>query len=229
MSEELWVVAVVPAQPVQRGILKQSLSPFHPFQQAVVMLIPYQAHSRIPKLMKVLNNAFDHRIEFPGQFLYRLAPLVDFQTLGLPPNGRLRCTTHKRARHQYPVAIDLAHNGAKRKPQKAILSWIALLALATQIHDARFLRVQRQPTGCHAFPDARKHELRLSLGFAMYNDVISVALKRLLRMMQLHPPIKYCSFVNAMRRNLTLPPTEILSHIKKQTGRKSLLHLPVNG
>jgi hypothetical protein len=63
----------------------------------------------------------------------------------------------------------------------------------------------------------------------LYNDVISVALKRLLRMMLLHPPIKYCSFVNAMRRNLTLSPTEILSHIKKQTGRKSFQHLPVNG
>jgi hypothetical protein len=47
--------------------------------------------------------------------------------------------------------------------------------------------------------------------------------------MLLHPPIKYCSFVNAMRRNLTLSPTEILSHIKKQTGRKSFQHLPVNG
>ena len=54
-----------------------------------------------------------------------------------------------------------------------------------------FSRVQCQPAGRHAFPDLRKHELRLTFCFAVYNDVVGIAFKQLSRMMLLHPTIKY--------------------------------------
>ena len=82
-------MAVLPPQPVQRGILEQSLFPFYPFQQAVVELIPHRTHSRIPELMEVLNDTFDHRIKLTSQLIYRLAPLVDVQLLEFSPDSPL--------------------------------------------------------------------------------------------------------------------------------------------
>jgi hypothetical protein len=45
--------------------------------------------------------------------------------------------------------------------------------------------------GIITFPYTRQHELRLTLRFAVNDDVVCVAFKRLFRMMLLHPPIKY--------------------------------------
>ena len=87
-----------------------TIFPFHPFQQAVVQLIPYRTHTRMPVLLIVLNDPFDHRIQFTGQMCNWLAPLVDLQLSELPSDRRFRNTAHKGTGHQFPTAPDIMHH-----------------------------------------------------------------------------------------------------------------------
>ena len=48
-------------QPTKRGILEKNLFPFLPFQQTMVLLIPYRTRTRIPELVVVLNDSVGDR------------------------------------------------------------------------------------------------------------------------------------------------------------------------
>ena len=98
MGKYSWIFLVPGPKPTQRGILVKSLLPLYPFQQTMAQLVPYRTHALIPELVKVLNDAFDQRIQLTGQECDRLAPFVDRHVPELLPDGRLRCSAHECSR-----------------------------------------------------------------------------------------------------------------------------------
>ena len=135
------MIIVLYPQLTEQCILEKTLFPLHPFQQTMVQLIPNRTDSRIPELVIILNDSFDHWIQFTSQIRNRLTPFVDLQPPKLPLDGRFRSAAHKCPGHKHATATDLTYHRTKRKAREVILSWIALLAFTKKIHYKRFDRV----------------------------------------------------------------------------------------
>src|SRR4051794_16547585 len=109
----------------------------------------------------------------------------------LPQHARSGCFADKTCNHQLAAFSGFAPDGSEAKTQKIYAAFVLLFSYTPQVDNLCFAFIHRQLTGCQALPDHLQHIVRLLVCFAVYHYIISIPFKRFLRMMLLHPTVKY--------------------------------------